>query len=534
MSARTTAARTAAMSGTTRIIRRRRRRPRPRTSRLTRARILRWCRCRALHGRAPASPTTPCRWRRRSRRRRSRPPRARRSRSCRAPRCRPTGGRLFGSAALDALVDRALAANNDLANADATLRQAREQARAAGGAGLPQVDASYQAQRIRVSRVFSNPLDRPRPISLHAAHRAGVGRLSARPVRRAAQQGAIGARRRRRSPPTELIAARTTVVANLVSAVIQQAALQAQIAPRNAAIQQQPRRAHAAPAAPGARATSALADVSAQQTALATAEGALPTLMRQRDHQRGLIATLLGLAAGSPLPPLPALAELTLPATMPVALPAQIVANRPDVRAAEAQMAGRRRRSRRRDRRAPAQHPAQRQCSAARRPRSPRLFASGNPFWTLIGGVTQPIFHGGQLLHQKRAAEAALDGAKAQYRGAALQAFLDVDDALSGLRTDADALDAATRADAAAAQTLALHAAPARTGRGRHARRCSTPMRRTRSASSHAGPGARGAAGGHGRAVPGGRRRGDDPGGRGPGPLARPSPGREPSGSSPG
>jgi outer membrane protein TolC len=51
---------------------------------------------------------------------------------------------------------------------------------------------------------------------------------------------------------------------------------------------------------------------------------------------------------------------------------------------------------------------------------------------------------------------AALDIAKAQYRGAALQAFLDVDDALSGLKTDADALDAATRADTAARRTLAM------------------------------------------------------------------------------
>lgn len=360
--------------------------------------------------------------------------------------------RLFGSPALDALVDRALAANNDLANADATLRQAREQARAAGGASLPQVDASYQAQRIRTSRVFSNPLSTDPDQYLYTLHTAQVSVAYPLDLFGQLRSKTRSARAAATVAGDKLIAARTTVVANLVSAVIQQAGLSAQILAAQSAVQSnrdvlkllQQRQALGDIGA---------SDVSAQQTALATAEGALPTLMHQRDHQLGLIATLLGLAAGTPLPPLPTLPELTLPTTIPVALPAQIVANRPDVRAAEAQMQG-----------------AAADLGAAIAARLPNItlsanvggeataitemFASGNPFWALIGGVTQPIFHGGQLLHQKCAAEAALDGAKAQYRSAALQAFLDVSDALSGLRTDGDALDAATRADAAAAQTL--------------------------------------------------------------------------------
>jgi outer membrane protein TolC len=84
------------------------------------------------------------------------------------------------------------------------------------------------------------------------------------------------------------------------------------------------------------------------------------------------------------------------------------------------------------------------------------MFAGENPFYALLGSVTQPVFHSGQLRHQQHAAEAALDAAKAQYRGAALQAFLDVDDALAGLEGDAAALDAATRADAAATRTLTM------------------------------------------------------------------------------
>jgi outer membrane protein TolC len=82
------------------------------------------------------------------------------------------------------------------------------------------------------------------------------------------------------------------------------------------------------------------------------------------------------------------------------------------------------------------------------------MFAGGNLFWTLIGNAAQPIFHGGQLLNQQRAAKAAFDQSKAQYRASVLQAFVDVSDALAGLSGDGRALDAASRADDAASRQL--------------------------------------------------------------------------------
>ena len=48
------------------------------------------------------------------------------------------------------------------------------------------------------------------------------------------------------------------------------------------------------------------------------------------------------------------------------------------------------------------------------------LFKSGSNVWSLGAGITQPIFHGGQLLHKKRAAVAAYDQAAAQYRSTVL------------------------------------------------------------------------------------------------------------------
>jgi outer membrane protein TolC len=85
-----------------------------------------------------------------------------------------------------------------------------------------------------------------------------------------------------------------------------------------------------------------------------------------------------------------------------------------------------------------------------------QLFKSGNGFWTLAGGLTQPIFQGGMLLHKKRAAEAAYDEAAAQYRSTVIAAFQNVADTLQALQSDADALQAAVVAERATADSLAI------------------------------------------------------------------------------
>ena len=48
------------------------------------------------------------------------------------------------------------------------------------------------------------------------------------------------------------------------------------------------------------------------------------------------------------------------------------------------------------------------------------MFTPGTNFWTIAAELTQPIFQGGTLLHKQRAAEAAFEAAKAQYRSTVL------------------------------------------------------------------------------------------------------------------
>jgi outer membrane protein TolC len=84
------------------------------------------------------------------------------------------------------------------------------------------------------------------------------------------------------------------------------------------------------------------------------------------------------------------------------------------------------------------------------------MFAGGAGFWTLAGNVTQPIFQGGTLLHRQRAAQAAFVQAAEQYRSAVLTAFQNVADTLNALEQDANTVNAAVDAKAAAGTTLEL------------------------------------------------------------------------------
>jgi NodT family efflux transporter outer membrane factor (OMF) lipoprotein len=195
------------------------------------------------------------------------------------------------------------------------------------------------------------------------------------------------------------------------------------------------------------------ADVAAQETTLGEAEQAVPPLRKALEQQRTALAVLLGREPGLKTFAGVDLDRLTLPQGLPVALPADLVRRRPDVRAAEANL-----------------HAASAEVGVAVAARLPNisltaalggaspalssLFSQGNDFWTLTANATQPVFQGGALLHRQKAAEAAFDQAKAQYRAAVLNALKNVADSLDALARDAEALRAAASADAAAQRSL--------------------------------------------------------------------------------
>ena len=76
--------------------------------------------------------------------------------------------------------------------------------------------------------------------------------------------------------------------------------------------------------------------------------------------------------------------------------------------------------------------------------------------WNAGLNLLQPIFKGGSLRAQKRAAAAGLDQAVADYRGTLLNAFGQVADALNALQYDAESLQAYSVAEATARAALEL------------------------------------------------------------------------------
>jgi outer membrane protein TolC len=82
------------------------------------------------------------------------------------------------------------------------------------------------------------------------------------------------------------------------------------------------------------------------------------------------------------------------------------------------------------------------------------LFTRGTGAWTLAGSLTQPIFHGGELVHKRRAALADVDSAVGQYRQTVLAAMEDVADTLRALEADARDLRAEAAAEDLAAKSL--------------------------------------------------------------------------------
>jgi NodT family efflux transporter outer membrane factor (OMF) lipoprotein len=196
-------------------------------------------------------------------------------------------------------------------------------------------------------------------------------------------------------------------------------------------------------------------DVLAQQSAMAQTAATLPPLRKQLGQTRDQLTALLGrLPAEEPGEEF-VLSDLTLPQELPLSLPGALVAQRPDVRLAQENL-----------------HAASAEVGVALANMLPQfsidgtlgssalkigqLFTPYTGFWSLGGSLSQTLFDAGALLHHKRAGDAALDEAAAQYRASVILACQNVADALQALREDAAAVSADATAAAATAQTLDL------------------------------------------------------------------------------
>lgn len=359
---------------------------------------------------------------------------------------------LFGSSELDALVEAALAANPDLQAAEAGLRAAREAAAAQGGAFAPSADLQLTPTRQQVADPLSSPT--ASGANLYTLHTAQLNIGYAPDVFGGTRRAVEAAQAQAEVARYQRDAARLTLVSNLVLAALNQAALQAQVEVTHGLIDSSRKQLDAVNKQHRAGLLGA-ADVAAQEAALAQLEAGLPPLEKQLAQQGNLLAVLAGHppsdGAGLHL----TFAGLRLPEQLPLSLPARLVEQRPDIRAAEAQL-----------------HAASAQIGVAQVARLPNialtaslgssalsastLFNAGTGFWSIGANLVQPLFHGEALMHQQRAAEAAYDQAAAQYRGVVLVAFQNVADTLNALDADGRGMRAAFKAAQAAQRSLTI------------------------------------------------------------------------------
>ena len=350
---------------------------------------------------------------------------------------------LFRSEALDRLVRKALEQNPTLAQARARLAQALEAVNAQTGATkYPAVDAGLSAKRQQVdlsSMGFSGTKDPP-PFALY---NVSVSVSYALDVFGKNRRALEGLKARADYYAIELEAARETLAANVVSAAIRQASLNAQIGCVSNLLAVEERQLAIMEAQHKAGGVAAL-DLANQKLLLAQTRASFPQLENQAARVSDQLAVYLG------VPPAEAdvgafdLNALHLPDELPLSLPSALARQRPDIRAAEALW-----------------HQTCAEVGVATADLYPQVVLSGSlgssqaaganildslNVWSVGAGLMQPFFRGGALRAKKREALAAYDEAAAVYSQTVLRGFQEVADALHALDCDARGLRERTAA----------------------------------------------------------------------------------------
>ena len=358
---------------------------------------------------------------------------------------------VYQSRAMNGLIEQALRANPDIQSAIQGLKAAQAMAQAQRAALFPLVTASGSGTHNQQSSAIS-------PIPSNGATIFGLftGLLNVTYLldlwggtRRAAESLEAQAE----AQCFVLEAAYLTLSSNVVVAAVAEASLRGQIAAteRTIAIQRESLALLQRRLAIG---QSSRADVAAQETALAQSESSLPPLRNLLSQQRHLLAQLTGRTTAHVPAETFELSGLALPVELPVTLPSRMVEQRPDIRSAEAGVHA-----------AGAQVGVQ---TAALLPQVTLGLGYGStatsldtlfsdtlgPTMTVGAGVVHTLLDGGALFAQRKAAIAAWEQSKAQYRSTVLTAFRNVADTLRALEFDAMTLQAAANAERSARLSL--------------------------------------------------------------------------------
>lgn len=358
---------------------------------------------------------------------------------------------VFRSPQIEALVQEAVRNHPDLVAAQAALRQAREIAAADTSALLPSItgDAGVTRERVPLAQNGQSGA-----ASLYTLYNTSLP-VSFTPdvfggKRRGIEADLADAEYQR----FEFEATYLTLTANVASAAISDASYAEQIRVTREQIDGQ-RQLVSLLEQQFALGAVANTDVLTQKAQLAQTVATLPPLQKARAQNRDQLMAYLGRLPSQDKGEAVRLEDLHLPHDLPLSIPSLLVRQRPDIRAAEAEL-----------------HQASADVGVATANMLPNvtlsasggssalalseLFTPQSMAWSAAASVAAPIFDAGSLFHTKESKVASFEQAGAQYHSTVIKAFQNVADSLRAIESDAALLKNQVEAEKTAAASLKI------------------------------------------------------------------------------
>ncbi|WP_347986451.1 efflux transporter outer membrane subunit [Methylomonas sp. AM2-LC] len=339
---------------------------------------------------------------------------------------------LFNSTPLNSIVKAAIANNLGLQAAQANLRQSQATLQAGYGIFFPQIDMGFTPSRKRFSAAQFGQTSKPTIFNLYTISSTVSYTLDV-----------FGGERRRiesLKAQQELQgytahATYLTLTGNVINSIITSAAYSAEIDATQQLIDNIHKQIDITviQVQTGTVPYLTLLSLRSQLAALAAT---LPPLQQKLDQSAHLQASLMGKVPAEWQAPPIKLEELKLPAKMPVTLPSDLINQRPDILSAAAQL-----------------HSDSAKIGVATASLFPTislsasygynntsladLFISHGNIWAMAGNFAQPLFHGGTIWFNRKAAIETYESSLANYRQTVISAFQQVADTLKALEHDA-------------------------------------------------------------------------------------------------
>lgn len=356
----------------------------------------------------------------------------------------------LGSPDLNAVMDQALVGNQTVAAADANLQKALAEAGVARGNLDPRLDLASNAARERINfQTFGFP-NIPNP-TLNVYNIGGTVSYDL-DLFGGGRRTLEAARAKAELEKWRADAAYLALTGNVALQAVRIAGLRAEVEAINEIIADDRRDIDLIRAAQavGGEPESATNSDRAQ---LAADEALMPPAQRDLASARHAMSLLVGKSPAEWAPPDFAFSGFAAPGHVPVALPSNLVHDRPDILAAEAML-----------------HADTARIGVALANLYPDIRLSGNltqgavtpgnlfsynsTGWMVGPALSLPLLNGGALRAEKRAAEAQARASLAQYRQTVLTAFTQVADVLTALAHDDEQLRAVADAQNAAQASL--------------------------------------------------------------------------------